>query len=93
MKNQNNTFKAILLVLGCLAFLPQMQAVSPPPDGCYPGFTTAEGCNALSHLTSGAANTGLGLFALFGTSTGSFLFNLGSHLDSHGNSRTKDTLK
>jgi hypothetical protein len=47
MKEQQNTFKVILLVLGCFAFLPQLQAVNPPPDGCYPGFTTAEGCNAL----------------------------------------------
>src|SRR4051794_5456794 len=72
MKKQNNTFKTILLILGCTAFLPQMQAVSPAPDGCYPGFTTAEGCNALSALTSGAGNTGLGWDALFGTSTGNF---------------------
>jgi hypothetical protein len=78
MKKQNKTFKAILLVLGCLAFLPQMQALSPPPDGCYPGFTTAEGCNALSNLTSGAGNTGLGWYALFGTSTGSFNTGVGA---------------
>lgn len=78
MKKQNKTFKAILLVLGCLAFLPQMQAVSPPPDGCYPGFTTAEGCNALQNLTSGAGNTGLGWYALFGTSTGNFNTGVGA---------------
>jgi hypothetical protein len=72
MKKQNKAFKAILLVIGSLAFLPQMKALTPPPDGCYPNFTTAEGCNALSHLTSGAGNTGLGWFALFGTSTGNF---------------------
>jgi hypothetical protein len=72
MKKQNKTFKAILLVLGCLAFLPQMQAVSPPPDGCYPGFTTAEGCYALQNLTSGAGNTALGAYSLFGTTTASF---------------------
>lgn len=71
-KKRNKTFKAILLALGCCAFLPQMQALTPPPDGCYPNFTTAEGCNALSHLTGGAANTGLGWDALFGTSTGNF---------------------
>src|SRR5205807_4106028 len=34
-------------VLICIAFLPQMHAAPnalppPPPDGCYPGFTTAE---------------------------------------------------
>jgi hypothetical protein len=47
MKKQRNTFKAVLLVLGSLAFLPQMQAISPPPDGCYPNFTTAEGGKAV----------------------------------------------
>jgi trimeric autotransporter adhesin len=72
MKNQNVTLTSIIVVLSCFAFLPQMQAVSPTPDGCYPNFTTAEGCNALSHLTGGAGNTGLGWYALFGTSTGNF---------------------
>src|SRR5437764_6687452 len=55
-----------------------MQAVSPAPDGCYPGFTTAEGCNALSALTSGAGNTGLGWDALFGTSTANFNTGIGA---------------
>ncbi len=78
MKKQNNTFKAILLVLGCLAFLPQMQGVSPAPDGCYPNFTTAEGCNTLQNLTSGAGNTGVGWYALFGTSTANFNTGIGA---------------
>jgi hypothetical protein len=78
MKNQNITFATIILAAGCFAFLPQMQALSPPPDGCYPGFTTAEGCNALSHLTTGAGNTGVGWFALFGTSTASFNTGIGA---------------
>src|SRR5215469_976893 len=57
------------------AFLPEIKAapqVSPGPDGCYPAFTTAEGCNALNFLTTGAANTGLGWHALFSASTGAF---------------------
>ena len=78
MKKQKNTFKAVLLVLGSLAFFPQMHAVSPPPDGCYPNFTTAEGCNALQNLTTGAGNTGVGWYALFGTSTGSFNTGIGA---------------
>ena len=78
MKKQKNTFKAILLALGCLAFLPQMQGVSPPPDGCYPNFTTAEGCNALQSLTAGAGNTGVGWYALFGTSTANFNTGVGA---------------
>jgi len=71
MKNKHITLTSIILALGCFALSPKTQALSPTPDGCYPGLTTAEGCNALSHLTSGAANTGLGWYALFGTSTGS----------------------
>ncbi len=39
-------------MLSVLAFLPQAQAVNPAPDGCYPNFTTAEGCNALNALTT-----------------------------------------
>ena len=78
MKKQTNTFTAILLVVGCLAFLPQMQALTPPPDGCYPNFTTAEGCNALQNLTTGAANSGVGWYSLFGTSTGNFNTGVGA---------------
>jgi plastocyanin len=45
---------------------------TPTPDGCYPGFTTAEGCDALRSLTNGAGNTGLGWRSLFLNTTGSF---------------------
>ena len=63
----------ILPVVACFAFLPRAQAgLSTPPDGCYPNFTTAEGCNALNFLTTGAGNSGLGWYALFSDSTGSF---------------------
>jgi len=41
-----------------------VQAVSPPPDGGYPGGNTAEGTNALLSLTSGIWNTGTGFEAL-----------------------------
>ena len=58
--------------------LPQMQAVSPAPDGCYPNFTTAEGCNALNLLTTGAGNTGLGWRSLFSDSTGNFNTGVGA---------------
>ena len=78
MKNKHITLTSIILALGCFAFSPKTQALSPTPDGCYPGFTTAEGCNALSHLTSGAGNTGLGWYALFGTSTANFNTGVGA---------------
>jgi Chaperone of endosialidase len=39
-------------------------AVSPPPDGGYPGENTAEGDNELLSLTSGQNNTAIGFDAL-----------------------------
>ncbi len=78
IKNKHITLTSIILALSCFALLPKTQALSPTPDGCYPGFTTAEGCNALSHLTSGAGNTGLGWYALFGTSTANFNTGVGA---------------
>ncbi len=62
----------VTLGLACFGLLPQVQAVSPMPDGCYPNYTTAEGCNALNFLTTGAGNTGLGWYSLFSNTTGSF---------------------
>jgi hypothetical protein len=41
----------LLLIFGFVAFLPNAEAVVPPPDGGYSGFTTAEGTNALKNLT------------------------------------------
>ena len=71
MKTKSPTI-LIAVVFRLMALLPNAQAVSPPPDGCYPNFTTAEGCDALSLLTTGAGNTGLGWRALFLDSSGSF---------------------
>ena len=76
MKPQNLTY--ILIGIACFGLLPQMQAapqVVPAPDGCYPGFTTAEGCLALQNLTTGAGNTGVGWRSLF--SAGASNFNTG----------------
>src|SRR5512141_2396775 len=72
MRNQNVTFTTVVLTLAWFGLLPQMHAVVPPPDGCYPNFTTAEGCDALSLLTTGAGNTGLGWRSLFLDTTGNF---------------------
>src|SRR5947208_4463412 len=63
----------MLPVLACFAFLAGAHGqLSPPPDGCYPNFTTAEGCDALSSLATGAGNTALGWRSLFLNTTGSF---------------------
>jgi len=68
------TIQSILIVVTLLflGLLAQVQALTPSPDGCYPNFTTAEGCDALNFLSTGAGNTGLGWRSLFLDSTGSF---------------------
>jgi hypothetical protein len=50
----------ILIGIVCIGLLPNAQAVSPAPDGGYTGGNTAEGTNALFHLTTGIWNTALG---------------------------------
>jgi hypothetical protein len=54
------------------------QAVSPPPDGGYPGGNTAEGHNALLSLTTGGYNTAVGYFSLRSDAAGSFNTALGA---------------
>jgi len=68
----------VSLLIGCYAISPMAQAVSPAPDGCYPGFTTAEGCKALNFLTTGAGNTGLGWESLLSDTTGSYNTGVGA---------------
>jgi hypothetical protein len=60
----------LVLALAGLAFLPTARALRPPPDGGYPNETTAEGDGALSSLTTGEGNTGLGSNALNANTTG-----------------------
>jgi hypothetical protein len=68
----------VTLALLCFGLSPKAQAVSPPPDGAYPNFTTAEGQNALFSLTTGAGNTAIGWFSLFSVTTGSFNTGVGA---------------
>src|SRR6476469_6306918 len=60
----------IPLMFACFAFSPAAHAVSPAPDGGYPGGNTAEGQNALFSLTSGGFNTAVGFFSLRSNTTG-----------------------
>ncbi|MGE5207813.1 MAG: tail fiber domain-containing protein [Alphaproteobacteria bacterium] len=62
----------VLIFFSLVAVGHEAQAIVPTPDGCYPGYTTAEGCNALNFLTSGLGNTGVGWYSLFSNSSGSF---------------------
>jgi hypothetical protein len=55
-----------------LGLSPRAQAVSPAPDGGYPGGNTAEGQQALLSLASGAYNTAVGLFSLRSNTDGQF---------------------
>jgi hypothetical protein len=68
----------VAVLLGCFGLSPSAHALVPAPDGCYPGFTTAEGCAALNSLTTGAGNTGVGWRSLFLNTTGSFNTALGT---------------
>jgi hypothetical protein len=57
---------ALILALACIiGLVPKTEAVSPPPDGGYPGGNTAEGQKALQSLTTGGFNTAVGYFSLF----------------------------
>ena len=71
-------FLLIAIALASLDLLSLVQAVSPPPDGGYVNFTTAEGQNALFSLTTGAANTAVGAFSLENVAIGSFNTSVGA---------------
>jgi hypothetical protein len=60
----------IPVVFACFALCPMAQAVSPAPDGAYPGGNTAEGTNALLSLTTGQNNTAVGVNSLSSTTDG-----------------------
>ena len=67
-----NVAPVFLVALVCFGLLPTMQAVSPAPDGGYPGGNTAEGQAALLSLTTGGFNTAVGFLSLRSETTGSF---------------------
>src|SRR5690348_5833954 len=54
--------------------------VSPPPDGGYPNFNTAEGDAALFNLTGGFDNTAIGDSALFSNTGGNDNTGTGYHV-------------
>ena len=83
MKTHNINMKSpnlilIPIVIIGLALLPKAQAVSPPPDGGYPGGNTAEGQDGLLSLTTGGFNTAVGFLSLRSNTAGSFNTGVGA---------------
>jgi hypothetical protein len=72
-ERQNMNMKPLILIpmlfIG-LGVLPKAQALSPAPDGGYPGRNTAEGQKALFSLTTGTDNAALGHSSLQSLTTG-----------------------
>jgi hypothetical protein len=62
----------ITFVFVYLALVQNTRAVSPEPDGGYPGGNTAEGDGALLRLTNGLQNAALGSGALRENTTGNY---------------------
>jgi hypothetical protein len=61
----------VAILSAWFALSPAARAVSPAPDGGYPGENTAEGTDALFTNKGGDANTAIGFNALFSNTTGS----------------------
>ena len=70
--------RLLLISLLSCALLTSAEAVSPPPDGGYPGGNAAVGQDALLNLTSGLYNTAIGLFSLRANTAGSFNTGVGA---------------
>ena len=69
-ENQNHPTRNDSLVVFALS--PITHAVSPPPDGGYPGGNTAEGQQALFSVTTGTYNTAVGFLSLRNNTEGQF---------------------
>lgn len=76
MRNRDAMF--ITALFACAALLPRGQAVSPAPDGGYPGANTAEGSSALLSLTTGTFNTAVGFLSLKSNAPGNFNTGVGA---------------
>ena len=61
---------AVIYLVVCVNPLAKVEAVSPPPDGDYPGANTAEGHEALLSLTTGTFNAAVGWLSLATLTTG-----------------------
>jgi hypothetical protein len=62
----------ITILIVCFTTSQNAHAVSPAPDGGYPGANTAEGDNALFNLSAGSYNTAVGFLSLKTNAEGNF---------------------
>ena len=72
----------ITFALSCFVLVQNAQAVSPPPEGGYPGANTAEGQNVLLGLTTGTCDLTTGMYAYYKLDEAS-----GGAVDASGNGR------
>jgi hypothetical protein len=77
MKTKIPSFVVTLLIV-CLGASQNAYAVTPAPDGDYPGGNTAEGENALLSLTRGRFNSAIGWRTLLNNTGGNFNTAIGS---------------
>src|SRR4029077_16007738 len=89
-------FVFVALALAGFALLPSLRAVIPAPDGGYAGQNTAEGTDALFHLTIGMRNTAIGFNALWSNANGGSNTAIGdnalwSNTSGSGNTATGDS--
>jgi trimeric autotransporter adhesin len=83
--------QTIALFLVAFGLSHTAQAISPAPDGGYPGGNTAEGDQALFNLTSGLYNTAMGAQVLLYNSTGSNNTAMGTYALVHNEMANNNT--
>jgi hypothetical protein len=83
--------QTIALFLVAFGLSHTAQAISPAPDGGYPGGNTAEGDQALFNLTSGLYNTAMGAQVLLYNSTGSNNTAIGTYALVHNEMANNNT--
>ncbi len=76
-------FIPVAILLACFALLPAARALTPAPDGGYPGKNTAEGDFSLNSNTTGDHNTAMGFDALIFNTVGSDNTAVGSNALAH----------
>jgi hypothetical protein len=77
-RKRTTALSLVILALGFLALPQRTQAISPPPDGGYPGGNTAEGQNALGGFPIGSYNTAIGFSSLLSLTDASFNTGVGA---------------